>query len=244
MSYMTNILTRGAVAAGLTGLLAAPAAAVNIPEGGAVSADSVFVINFQVQEGCAGAPTDALAVTIPASIENPQPESVSGWEVTLETVPAEGDDAEGERTVVRWSGGPLPDGTFKEFGLRARFPDEPGATIAFPVVQTCGSIERAWTDDEGEMAAPTVTLNERFGPRDILELRDSMVQLRSDFDELREQLGGVDAANLRSRVRDTEDAVQDVLERMDDVEERLDELAGDGGQAQQDNEAQPDPDEQ
>jgi hypothetical protein len=31
--------------------------------------------------------------------------------------------------------------------MRARFPDEPGATIAFPVVQRCGTVERAWTDD-------------------------------------------------------------------------------------------------
>ena len=225
MSYMTKALTRGALAAGLAGLIAAPAAAVNIPEGGAVTADSLFVINFQVQEGCDGAPTDALEVTIPESIGNPRPESVSGWDATVETLPAEGEDADGERTVVRWTGGPLPDGTFKEFGLRARFPDEPGATIAFPVVQTCGSVERAWVDDGGEMAAPTVTLNERFGPRDILELRDSMVQLRSDFDELTAQLGDVNVSNLRSRVSDTEGGLADVIERLDAIDERLGQFA-------------------
>jgi uncharacterized protein YcnI len=226
MNRATKALARGALAAGLTGLIAAPAAAVNIPEGGAVTADSIFVINFQVQEGCDGAPTDALEVTVPASIQSPQPEWVSGWDVTVETVPAEGDDTEGEQTVVRWSGGSLPDGTFKEFGLRARFPDEPGATIAFPVVQTCGSVERSWTDDGGEMAAPTVTLNERFGPRDILDLRDGVVQLRTEFDELREQLGGVDAANLRSRVSDTERSLEQIAERLEAVEGSLEELTG------------------
>jgi periplasmic copper chaperone A len=221
----TNILARGAVAAGLAGLIAAPAAAVNIPEGGAVTADSLFVINFQVQEGCAGSPTDALEVTIPESVQNPQPEWVSGWDATVETIPAEGDDAEGERTVVRWSGGPLPAGTFKEFGLRARFPDEPGATIAFPVVQTCGTIERAWTDDGGEMAAPTVTLNERFGPRDILDLRDSVAQLRGEVDGLIEQLGDVNVGNLRSRVSDTESGLTDIVDRLDALDEQLGQIA-------------------
>jgi periplasmic copper chaperone A len=223
MDRATKALARGAIAAGLTGLIAAPAAAVNIPEGGAVTADSVFVINFQVQEGCDGAPTDALEVTIPDSIQSPQPEWVSGWDATVETVPAEGDDA--ERTVVRWSGGPLPDGTFKEFGLRARFPDDPGATIAFPVVQTCGTVERAWTDDGGEMAAPTVTLNERFGPRDILALRDATVQLRSDVDGLSAQLGDVNVGNLRSRVSDTESGLTDVLDRLDALDEQLGQIA-------------------
>ena len=221
----TNILARGAVAAGLAGLIAAPAAAVNIPEGGAVSADSLFVINFQVQEGCAGAPTDTLEVTIPESVGNPQPEWVSGWEATVETIPAEDDDADGGRTVVRWSGGPLPDGTYKEFGLRARFPDEPGATIAFPVVQTCGTMERAWTDDGGEMAAPTVTLNERFGPRDILDLRDAVVQLRSEVDGLIEQLGDVNVGNLRSRVSDTETGLTDIVDRLDALDEQLGQMA-------------------
>jgi periplasmic copper chaperone A len=217
----TRALARGAIAAGLTGLIAAPAAAVNIPEGGAVTADSVFVINFQVQQGCDGAPTDALEVTIPDSIQSPQPEWVSGFDVTVETVPAEGDDAEGERTVVRWTGGPLPDETFKHFGLRARFPDDPGATIAFPVVQTCGTIQRSWTDEDGAMAAPTVTLNERFGPRDILALRDATVQLRSDVDELSAQMGDVNVSNLRSRVSDTESGLADVLDRLDAIDERF-----------------------
>ena len=227
MNPMTKVLARSAVTAGLAGLIAAPAAAVNIPEGGAVTADSVFVINFQVQEGCAGAPTDALEVTIPEAIQSPQPEWVSGWDATVETIPAE-NNGEGERTVVRWTGGPLPDGSFKEFGLRARFPDDPGATIAFPVVQTCGTSERSWTDEEGEMAAPTVTLNERFGPRDILDLRDSVGQLRSEVDGLIEQLADVNVSNLRSRVSDTESGLTDIMDRLDAIDEQLGQLTNEG----------------
>ena len=231
---MSSILTRSALAAGFAGLVAAPAAAVNIPEGGAVTPDSVFVINFQVQEGCDGMPTDALAVTVPAAVQSPLPESVSGWDVTVE--PADSDRGE---TIVRWSGGPLPDGTFKEFGLRARFPDEPGEIIAFPVVQTCGSVERAWTDEDGEMAAPTVTLSERFGPRDIAALDDAVAQLRSDVDELGTQLGSVDAANLRSRVSDAEQGLQNLLERLDDLDQQLAEPGGAPSDGQSDGQAAP-----
>ncbi len=226
MNPMTKGMARAAVLAGLAGLVAAPAAAVNIPEGGAVTPDSVFVINFQVQEGCDGAPTDALEVTIPDSVESPLPESVSGWDVTVESM-ATGDDG-GEQTVVRWSGGPLPDGTFKEFGLRAGFPDDPGAVIAFPVVQRCGDAELAWIDDSGQMAAPTVTLSERFGPRDIADLDASVAQLQEESKALTEQIGSVDVANLRSRVSDTEDALKEVTDRLDGIEEQLGQLAGNG----------------
>ncbi|HSM32772.1 MAG TPA: hypothetical protein VK987_01635, partial [Anaerolineae bacterium] len=107
----------------------------------------------------------------------------------------------------------------------ARFPDEPGATIAFPVVQTCGTMERAWTDDGSEMAAPTVTLNERFGPRDILDLRDAVVQLRSEVDGLIEQLGDVNVGNLRSRVSDTESGLTDIVDRLDALDEQLGQMA-------------------
>ncbi len=231
MHPATKPLTRAAVIAGLAGLIATPAAAVNIPEGGAVTPDSVFVINFQVQEGCDGAPTDALEVTIPDSVQGPLPESVSGWDVTVENMAAGGDD--GEQTVVRWSGGPLPDGTFKEFGLRARFPDDPGATIAFPVVQRCGETELAWTDESGDMAAPMVTLSERFGPRDIADLDEPVAQLQTQLDELTTQLGSVDAANLRSRVSDAEGSLKEIMGRLDGIDEQLGQLAGSNGQPEQ-----------
>ena len=109
---------------------------VNIPEGGAVTPGSVFVINFQVQAGCDGLPMDTLEVTIPEAVDNPLPEDVPGWTVESETAPAS--DGTSRVSLVRWSGGLLEDGAFAEFGLRAGFPDEPGSTIEFPVVQRCG----------------------------------------------------------------------------------------------------------
>lgn len=225
-SISPNRMFRGALAAGALALLAAPASAVNIPEGGAVTPDSVFVIHFQVNESCDGAPTDGLEVTIPDVVSNPQPEEVSGWNVEVATLdpaddPDAGDEASAGPTVVRWSGGVIEEGTFGEFGLRARFPDEPGVTIAFPVVQHCGLVERVFTEGDDEDPAPTVTLTERFGPRDIADLSDSVAQMQAQIDALSAQVGNVDVPNLRSRVSDAEDAVQELETRIDDLDTRL-----------------------
>lgn len=201
-------LAGGLVSAGLVALLAAPAGAtVNIPEGGAVPPDSSFVINFQVRDGCDGAAVDGLEVTIPENVENPLPESVPGWETEVTTMDEDGD----ERTVVRWTGGSIEPGEFMEFGLRARFPDEPDATLAFPAVQTCGEEQVEFSADE----APTVTLATRIGPRDLIDLQGAVEQLRTDLDDLDTRLSGVDPENLRSRVRELEDTVEELAEQLE-----------------------------
>ena len=158
---------------------------VNIPEGGAVTPDSVFVINFQVQEGCDGLPMDALEVTIPEVVNNPVPEGVPGWTVETETVPAS--DGTSRVTLVRWSGGPMEDGTFYEFGLRAGFPDEPDSTIEFPVVQRCGDVMST--------SAPTVVLTPRVDQQDLVALSDSVAAIRTQVEALESRLGGVDPEN-------------------------------------------------
>lgn len=214
------------LAAGLLMLLAAPVEAVNIPEGGAVTPGSVFVIHFQVQEGCDGAPTDALEVTIPESLENVIPEAVPGWQVETEVVVAEADEEEADPrvTTVRWAGGPLADGAFMHFGLWARFPDEPDAVIEFPVVQRCGDVERAWTGADGDMPAPTVVLQPRIGPRDLLELSGSVSSLQEQVEELRSRLGDVDPGNLRTRVSDNESALDELEGRLDELRRRISDL--------------------
>ncbi len=187
---------------------------VNIPEGGAVTPGSNFLINFQVQGGCDGLPMDALEVTIPEAVANPLPEGVPGWTVESETVPAS--DGTSRVSLVRWSGGPLQDGAFYEFGLRAAFPDEPDLSIEFPVVQRCGA--------ETSTSAPTVVLAPRFGPQDLIGLSDSVAAIRAEVEELSSRLGGVDPENLRTRVSDDESAIEEIVGRLDALTERLDAL--------------------
>ncbi len=171
-----------------------------------------------------GVPTDSLEVTLPASVENPIPEAVPGWVVETETTTIEGQegvDAEPRISLVRWSGGPLEDGQFLGFGLRLRFPDEPGAVLEFPVVQRCGELEQAWTGTDEAFPVPTVVLAERLSERDLIALNESLDELVTEVKDLRTQIGDVDAANLRSRVTDSEATTDEMLKRLDRLAERL-----------------------
>ena len=124
-----------ALSAGLVAALGGVAQAVTIPDGGTVEADHVGLIHFRIAEGCDGAATDGLEVTVPEELTQVVPEAVPGWAVESETVERDGSP---EVSVVRWTGGPLPDGQLLEFGLRATFPDEPGLVLELPAVQHCG----------------------------------------------------------------------------------------------------------
>jgi len=204
---------------------ALPVHAVNIPEGGAVTPDSVSLVHFRVTSACDGQPMDTLEVTMPDGVANPIPEAVPGWDVEIEAPGVEGDDtaeAEGETaesdgdvslTRVRWSGGSLDDGYLLDFGVRARFPDKEGEILEFPVIQRCGDVEVEH--------APTVNLALAYGQADIAELSETVdridaevQQLGTDVAQLQLQVGNVDVVNLRRRVTDTEDAIEVLDERV------------------------------
>lgn len=222
---------RAVVAGALASLMVAaalPVHAVNIPEGGAVTPGSSFLFNVRVTSTCDGLPMDELEVTIPESVTNPTPVVVPGWDVSIETpeeiddesagAGAEGDDAEVPPTVVRWSNGLLEDGFLIDFGIRARFPDEEGAVLEFPVVQRCGDVEVE--------SVPTVNLNLRYGQAEIAALSDEvaglsaeMDVLRADVDQLQQQVGDVNVEFLRGRVGDTEKAIVELDERVTALEE-------------------------
>ena len=218
----SRTILKGAISAGLLSVLAAPVQAVNIPEGTAVTPDSVFIINFQVRESCQGTPMDALEVAVPASVQNPTPEALAGWDT--EVIPPGESEPADARTIVRWSGGPLEDGAFKEFGLWARFPDQPGATLEFPAVQRCGTVERVWDGSEDGAPVPTVQLTDRILQRDLMDLNATVDGMVSDIDEIGTLLGDVNPTNLRSRVSEAEGTLQEVSERLDQLVERIDGL--------------------
>ena len=224
-SKRPRLITAAALGAVMLLVLATPAQGVRIPEGGIVPSDSTFVIHFQVNEGCDGSPTDALEVTIPETVENPIPEAMPGWVVETETAMTDGqatEDADPRISLVRWTGGPLEDGQLLEFGLRLRFPDDPGATLEFPVVQRCGpDLEQAWTGEDEAFPVPTVVLAERLSERDLIALNESLDALVSEVDELRTQVRGVDAVNLRSRVADSESTADRLVKRLDRLTDRI-----------------------
>ena len=234
-----------AMMAGLMVAAAVPAAAVNIPEGGAVTPDSTFLFHLRVTETCDGLPMDELEVTIPEGVTNPQPESMADWDTHIE-IPGEmdeedvegvvddeeasddeevsdeeaSDDEEPELTVIRWDGGVLEDGHLLDFGIRARFPDEQDAVLEFPVVQRCGDVEVE--------SAPTINLTLRYGQGEIARIDDDVSQLRADVDTLRAdvdklqtQVGEVNVTNLRNRVNDLEEQTAELDERVTVVEDEM-----------------------
>jgi uncharacterized protein YcnI len=202
--------------------LGGAAQAVTIPDGGSVEPDRVGVIHFRVVEGCDGLPTDGLEIAIPEGLTQVVPEAVPGWTVETETVDREGSP---EVSMVRWTGGPLPDGQLLEFGLRATFPEEAGLVLSFPTVQQCGTTALDWSGAPGEdRPAPTVRVTDRVGARDLIALNELIAEMSATLDGIDTRMGDVDAPNLRSRVTDLEAAMEDLTSQVDELSARLDAL--------------------
>lgn len=210
------------LSAGLIAALAGAAQAVTIPDGGTVELDRVGVIHFRVVEGCDGLPTDGLEVTIPEGLTEVVPEAVPGWTVETEMADREGTP---EVSLVRWTGGSLPDGQLLEFGLRATFPDEAGLALEFPTMQHCGTTALDWSGAAGdEREAPTVRVTDRVGARDLIALNELIAEMSVSLEDIETRMGDVDAPNVRSRVTDLETALEDLTTQLEEVTERLDAL--------------------
>jgi len=238
----THAPRRAVIAGALASLMVAaalPVHAVSIPEGNAVTPGSLTVFHLRVTSTCDGLPMDELEVTLPEGVTNPRPEALAGWDVAVGTAEEldegmtlmdeadEGEASEGEASerddadepvLVRWSDGLLEDGLLLDFGIRARFPEDEDAVLEFPVVQRCGEVELDHL--------PTVKLTRSYGQSDFEEMRvdidalESEVEvLRADVDQLQTQVGEVNVVNLRTRVGDTEKAVEDLDERVTALEE-------------------------
>ena len=212
-----------ALAAGMLAAIAAPVQAVNVPDGGAVPPGRVSVVHFRVLDGCEGQATEGLELSIPEGVTQVIPEAVPGWSVETETVDRDGVP---EVSVVRWTGGPLPDRQMLEFGLRAAFPDEPGAVVQIPAMQRCSTLTLEWSGADEETPAPVVRIAERLGAQDLIALGDAVAELSLMVEELGLRLGDVDAPNLRSRVSELESSLQDIASTLGDLDERLDAIEG------------------
>lgn len=112
---------------------------------------------IRVGHGCAGSPTVSVSVQIPQGVINAKPMPKPGW--TLKTTRGAYDRtydyfgtpmAEGVREIT-WSGAVLPDDQYDEFVFVGRVTDafRPGASVPFPIVQTCESGAHNWTELPG-----------------------------------------------------------------------------------------------
>lgn len=118
-----------------------------------VPVGSFYKAVLTVPHGCEGSPTVRIAVQIPNGVISVKPKVKAGWTIDIKRGPYTraysflhgAKFTEGPKEIV-WSGGSLPDGFYDEFALQTFIAGEltPGATLYFPVVQTCEKGEHRW----------------------------------------------------------------------------------------------------
>ena len=116
-------------------------------------AGTTATLTFSFRHGKDGTATTALEVELPEGAAVVDLPAIEGWEATTSA---------GDRPVVRWSGGSVPDGIEAEFPMVVRLPPAPGVAL-FPTIQETGAGELAWiSEEEGEgedvSSAPRLTL--------------------------------------------------------------------------------------
>jgi uncharacterized protein YcnI len=123
------------------------AAHASVPDGSKVPSNSGAVIHVRLPHGCGDAAITAVEVQLPDGVVGAKPALIAGWTATTEMVPATytlyGTEYTERVGTITWTGGPLPDGQFLDFGINATFQLEPG-TYTLPVIQYCGDASVAW----------------------------------------------------------------------------------------------------
>jgi uncharacterized protein YcnI len=113
----------------------------------AVAAGDTATVTLQPTHGCGDAATVRVAIRAP--VPGATAGEVAGWSATAA--------ADGDRTVLEWTGGVLPSTETGAFPVTFTVPDAVGELLTFPAVQTCeDGAELAWIDGDptGEYPAP------------------------------------------------------------------------------------------
>ncbi|HET9996158.1 MAG TPA: YcnI family protein [Nocardioides sp.] len=171
-----RLLVRGAAAAALVALVAwaAPASAHVTITPSTTAAGAFAVLEVSVGHGCDGSPTTEITIRMPPEITSVTPARNALWDVEkeIETLDPPAADAHGNEidervaSVTYTARTPLPDGYRDTFGLAVQLPEDEGATLVFPTVQTCEEGESAWIEvpadgqdaDELELPAPSFVI--------------------------------------------------------------------------------------
>ncbi|MBU3694955.1 MAG: YcnI family protein [Rhodocyclaceae bacterium] len=138
-----------AVLFGAAWLLAVPSASAHVVLAQkSAPAGSYHRAQFMVGHGCKGSPTVSVQVDIPDGVPVVRPQPKAGWALSYESGPlAEPAMVHGKPKTegirrVTWTGGPLPDEQFDEFGMML-FLAKPGR-LQFRVLQTCEQGANDW----------------------------------------------------------------------------------------------------
>jgi periplasmic copper chaperone A len=147
--HLRLVPSAAAIGLGLVLLTPAVASAHIEPDVSEVPAGESATVAFNLEHGCDGAATTQLEFQVPEDVTDAQPVDKDGWTAS---------EADG---VITFSGGSQPDEP-TDFSITFTAPDQPGAELRFPIIQTCGDVEVAWIDpsEDDELPAPVVLVGE------------------------------------------------------------------------------------
>ncbi len=143
------------------------------------AAGAYTLLTVSVPHGCDGSATTKVEIQVPEQILSVTPTRNPLWTVTKTKAKLDKPltDAHGNKVterdgiVVYQARSPLPEGYRDAFELSLKLPEEEGATLAFPTIQTCEEGETAWVEvptgsqdpEELEHPAPAVTVTAAEG---------------------------------------------------------------------------------
>jgi uncharacterized protein YcnI len=130
-------------------LVFAPTAAAHVtinPD--AVQADSFARFDLRVPNERENASTTKVAIELPKGLVEVSFQPKPGWKRSV------------TKGTVTWQGGRITPGEFDEFGLSAKVPNDPGAKLTFPAVQTYsdGEVVHWIGAPDADEPAPQVSL--------------------------------------------------------------------------------------
>lgn len=119
------------------------------------AAGSYYKAVLQVGHGCAGAPTRAIRVLLPAGVQGAKPMPKPGWTLTIRraalAVPyqSHGREVTDDVAEITWQASApadyLEDAHYGEFALRAQLPQSAGP-LWFKVLQSCAEGQTDWAE--------------------------------------------------------------------------------------------------
>jgi uncharacterized protein YcnI len=156
-------------AVGAAALALAPAAAAHVTLNPREwEADGFARFAIRVPNERDDAATTRVTLKFPDEILSASFQPIDGWRRTVkmakldEPIDVEGEQVSEKIDTVTWSGGRIRPGEFEEFGVSFRTPNEPGAELAFPAVQTysSGEVVRWIGPPDADEPAPSVMITE------------------------------------------------------------------------------------
>lgn len=205
------LLAAGGTAALMTLGLGSAAAHVHVTPDTTGAGDTAL-LTFDLSHGCEGSPTTALTFTLPDELTDATPTAHAGWDVKKvteelsepRTLPNGSQVSTRTSAVVYTAQDPLADGVRDTFTLSVTLPEDEGATLAFPVLQTCTEGETDWAQvpAEGQSAhdldspAPVVTITEADDDHDGGHGDDHGTPAGSDREDAEERDDDTEAAAI------------------------------------------------